>query len=50
MARVSLRKKIYIAGPISGLIDSNRPEFYLAADVQRELGHILLNPATDRKN
>jgi|GEM_PF-947615 hypothetical protein len=46
MARVSLRKKVYIAGPMTGLIDCNRPEFHLAADVQRELGHIVLNPAT----
>lgn len=46
MARVSLRKKVYIAGHMSGLIDRNRPEFHLAADVQRALGHVVLNPAT----
>ncbi|QYJ79416.1 DUF4406 domain-containing protein [Shewanella acanthi] len=45
MARNILRKKVYIAGPMSGLIDFNRREFHLAAEVQRELGHTVLNPA-----
>ncbi|MGI2021707.1 DUF4406 domain-containing protein [Shewanella glacialipiscicola] len=46
MARISLRKKVYIAGPMTGLIDCNRPEFHAAADCQRALGHVVLNPAT----
>lgn len=45
MARISLRKKVYIAGPMSGLIGENRPAFNLAADVHRALGHVVLNPA-----
>ncbi|GGP37445.1 hypothetical protein GCM10009347_01770 [Shewanella algicola] len=40
------RKKVYIAGPMSGLPDCNRPAFNLAAQVQKSLTHIVLNPAT----
>ena len=39
------RSKVYIAGPMSGLVDCNRLAFNLAADVQKELGKIVLNPA-----
>ncbi|WP_445946948.1 DUF4406 domain-containing protein [Shewanella sp.] len=46
MARISRHKKVYIAGPMSGMVGGNRREFHLAADVQRELGHVVLNPAT----
>lgn len=41
-----IRKKVYIAGPMSGLPDCNRPAFNLAAQVQKSLTHIVLNPAT----
>ncbi len=40
------RKLIYIAGPMSGLPDCNRPAFHAEANHQRERGHIPLNPAT----
>ena len=39
-------KRIYIAGPMSGLPDCNRPAFHAEANHQRERGHIPLNPAT----
>ncbi len=39
------RKLIYIAGPMSGLPDCNRPAFHAEANHQRERGHIPLNPA-----
>jgi hypothetical protein len=41
-----IRKKVYIAGPMSGLPDCNRHAFNLAAQVQKSLTHIVLNPAT----
>ena len=37
--------KIYIAGPMTGLPDYNRPTFRAAADKLRDLGHEPLNPA-----
>ena len=40
------QKRIYIAGPMSGLPDCNRPAFHAEANHQRERGHIPLNPAT----
>lgn len=40
------RKIVYIAGPMSGLPDCNRPAFHAEANHQRERGHIPLNPAT----
>ncbi|MGL4448422.1 MAG: DUF4406 domain-containing protein [Shewanella sp.] len=46
MAKISLRKKVYIAGPMSGLPDANRIAFHVAAIAQRDAGHIVLNPAT----
>ena len=38
-------KRVYIAGPMSGLPDFNRPAFDIAAAVQSEPGHLVLNPA-----
>ncbi len=38
--------KIYIAGPMSGLPESNRPAFHAAETHLTELGHVVLNPAT----
>lgn len=39
------RKRIYIAGPMSGLPECNRPAFHAEANHQRQLDHIPLNPA-----
>lgn len=36
---------LYIAGPMSGLPDSNYPAFNAAAAVLRAAGHTVLNPA-----
>jgi hypothetical protein len=36
---------IYIAGPMSGLPDSNYPAFHAAAAALRAAGHTVLNPA-----
>ncbi len=41
-----IRKKVYIAGPMSGLPDCNRHAFNLAAQVQKSLTHIVINPAS----
>jgi len=38
--------KIYIAGPMSGLPDFNRPAFHREANRLGKLGHVVLNPAT----
>ncbi|EKT55773.1 DUF4406 domain-containing protein [Providencia sneebia] len=38
--------KIYIAGPMSGLRDCNRPEFNRVADILTKNGDVVLNPAT----
>lgn len=40
------RKIIYIAGPMSGLPEYNRPAFHAEALHQQQKGHIVLNPAT----
>lgn len=40
------KKRIYIAGPMSGLPDENRPEFHAYAQLMREYGYVVLNPAT----
>ncbi|MCJ8304831.1 DUF4406 domain-containing protein [Shewanella sp.] len=40
-----IKRKVYIAGPMSGLPDCNRGAFHLAADVHRAIGHVVLNPA-----
>lgn len=37
---------IYIAGPMSGIKDHNRPLFNMAAAELTEQGHRVLNPAT----
>lgn len=39
-------KKIYIAGPMSGIKDHNRPLFNMVAAELSEQGHSALNPAT----
>ena len=45
MSNQQHHKRIYIAGPRSGLPDCNRPAFHAEANHQRERGHIPLNPA-----
>lgn len=40
------QKRIYIAGPMSGLLNENRPEFHAYAQLVREYGNVALNPAT----
>lgn len=37
---------VYIAGPMSGLTDCNRPAFHAAAQFLIRSGHTVLNPAT----
>lgn len=37
--------KIYIAGPMTGLPDCNKPAFNAAAKVLSQCGEIVLNPA-----
>ena len=37
--------KIYIAGPMTGLPDYNRPSFNAAAKILSQCGEIVLNPA-----
>ena len=39
-------KKIYIAGPMSGIKDHTRPLFNMVAAEMSEQGHSVLNPAT----
>nr|DAQ93109.1 MAG TPA: Nucleoside 2-deoxyribosyltransferase like protein [Caudoviricetes sp.] len=38
--------KFYIAGPMTGLPQFNRPAFHDAADRLSDQGHVALNPAT----
>jgi len=45
MSNQQHHKRIYIAGPMSGLPDCNRLAFHTEANHQRERGHIPLNPA-----
>jgi len=41
-----MKKRVYIAGPMTGYNNHNRAEFFsIAADLQ-DLGYIVLNPAT----
>lgn len=39
-------KKIYVAGPMSGLPEYNRPAFFAEAKRQAAMGYVVLNPAT----
>lgn len=39
------RKIVYIAGPMSGLPEYNRPAFNTEALHQQQKGHVVLNPA-----
>jgi hypothetical protein len=36
--------RLYLAGPISGIVDFNRPAFECAARVLRAQGHTVVNP------
>lgn len=38
-------RQIYIAGPMSGLPEFNRPTFMQVAKLLRERGHFVMNPA-----
>ncbi|WLP18211.1 DUF4406 domain-containing protein [Klebsiella michiganensis] len=38
--------KIYIAGPMTGFPEFNRPAFHDAAAALKSNGHVVLNPAT----
>lgn len=38
--------KIYIAGPMTGLAEFNRPEFMFTAARLNHAGNVVLNPAT----
>lgn len=38
-------KRLYIAGPMTGLPDLNFPAFHAAARQLRDLGHEVINPA-----
>lgn len=37
--------KVYIAGPMSGLVNCNRDKFNIMAELLTECGHVALNPA-----
>lgn len=38
-------KRIYVAGPMTGLPGQNRPAFMHAAQALRAIGHMVTNPA-----
>lgn len=40
-----LFKRVYIAGPMTGLPEFNHPAFHIAAQIWRELGYEVENPA-----
>ena len=40
-----MKKKIYIAGPMTGLVDLNFPAFHVEAAWLRAMGHEVVNPA-----
>lgn len=40
-----MSQKVYIAGPMSGLPEENRPAFFAMAERVKAKGHIPLNPA-----
>lgn len=42
---IQLQTKIYIAGPMTGIPEFNRPEFFKAEAQLIEKGYITLNPA-----
>ena len=44
-----MSKKLYIAGPMSGLPDYNYPAFHAAESELRAAGYETLNPATNAK-
>lgn len=45
-SRGSDMHKTYIAGPMTGIAEFNRPEFFLMADHVKACGEVPLNPAT----
>lgn len=39
---------LYLAGPMRGLPDENKPAFYAAAEELRKVGHFVFNPAENK--
>ena len=39
--------KLHLSGPMTGIPDYNRPEFNRVAEILRDMGHEVFNPATD---
>lgn len=44
---MSKTKTVYIAGPMTGIPEYNKPEFDKAAKQWSELGYAVINPATN---